>query len=465
LRRQLDPNPERPLSRTSFQKEDIIMAYAKVTGNKVPGPKSAKLLDEWHRYEADVTGYQAPVVWERGEGCIVTDVDGNTFIDWTSGVLVTSVGHCHPRMVQAVRESVGKLINNYECPTESRVKAAKALMAAMPAHFGKCFFLSTGSEAVEGALRLMKRRTGNWEILSFEGGFHGRTPGAAAAGGMAGPKKKYGPAVPGSIRAIYPNPYRDDFGWCSDGPEFKSYFRYLDTVVASNSTGSLAGVIVEPYQGAGGFIFPPKGWLKRLEEWAHARGILFALDEVQSLYGRTGKMFAMELDGLKPDIVTLGKAIGCGVPVSAVVATDDVFSCLSKGEMSSTLGGNPVSSSVVPVILDIMKEEKLVENSATIGAFMKKKLEAIAATSPYVGDVRGTGLVMGIEFVKDKTTKEPAPELIKTIINECANRGLLVGSVGFYGNVIRVAPPLVISREVAEESLAIFEQVVKTLSL
>ncbi len=440
------------------------MTYAKVTG-KLPGPRSRQLLEEWHRCEADVTGYQAQIVWDKAEGCIVTDVDGNTYIDWTSGVLVTNVGHSHPRMIRAVQESVTRLINNYESPTPYRVEAAKALMAVMPRHFGKCFFLSTGAEATEAALRLMKRKTGRYEILSFEGAFHGRTMGSASVGGLAGPKKGYGPAVPGILRAAYPNPYRDEMGFCSDGPGFRKYFRYLEDLVNANSTGSLAGVIVEPYQGAGGFIFPPAGWLKRLEEWAHARGMLFTLDEVQSLYGRTGRMFAMDHESLQPDVVTLGKAIGCGIPVSAVVATDEVFSCLSKGELSSTLGGNPVSSSVVPVILEIMKEEQLVENSAAMGAYMKKRLVEIAARSPYLGDVRGMGLVMGLEFVKDKATKEPAKELIKPFIDACACHGLLVGSVGMYGNVIRVAPPLVITREIADESLACMEKALATLHL
>lgn len=432
---------------------------------KLPGIKSKQMLEEWHRYEADVTGYQAKIVWNKAKGCIVTDVDGNEYIDWTSGVLVTNVGHCHPRMVEAVQESVTKLINNYESPTPYRIEAAKALMETMPEHFGKCFFLSTGSEATEAAMRLMKRRTDKYEVIAFEGAFHGRTAGAAAAGGLASPKKGYGPSLPGIIRAAFPNPYRDELGFCNDGPDFKKYFAYLESLINANSTGNLAGVIVEPYQGAGGFIFPPAGWLKRLEEWAHANGLLFTLDEVQSLYGRTGKMFAMEHDNLQPDIVTLGKAIGCGLPVSAVVATDDVFSCLNKGELSSTLGGNPVSSSVVPVILDIMKEEKLVENSAKIGAYMKEKLQAIAAKNKYLGDVRGMGLVMGLEFVKDKVSKEPAKELIRPFIDACAANGLLVGSVGVYGNVIRVAPPLVITREIADESLACMEKALLSLKL
>jgi len=440
------------------------MSYANVKGS-IPGPKSKQLLDTWHQYEADVTGYQAQVVWDKAEGCIVTDVDGNSFIDLTSGVLVTNVGHCHPKMVKAVQESVTKLINNYESPTPYRIQAAQALMAVMPKHFGKCFFMSTGAEVTESALRLMKRRSGKFEILSFEGAFHGRTSGSAAAGGLAGPKKGYGPTIPGAIRAAFPNPYRDPLGFCNDGPSFKKYFSYLESLINANSTGSLGGLIVEPYQGAGGFIFPPQGWLKRLEEWAHANGLLFTLDEVQALYGRTGKMFAMEHEGLKPDIVTLGKAIGCGIPVSAVVATDDVFSCLHKGELSSTLGGNPVSSSVVPIILDIIKEENLVENSAKMGAYMKAKLQALAAKNKYLGDVRGMGLVMGMEFVKDKTTKEPAKELIRPFIDACAINGVLVGSVGTYGNVIRVAPPLVITKEIVDECLVRMEKALLSLSL
>ena len=429
----------------------------------LPGPKGKKLLARWHRYEADVVGFQAPVVWQSGRGCVVTDVDGNQYIDWTSGVLVTNVGHCHPDLVAAAQKAAGELLNNYECANVYRIEAAKALVKALPGHLDRCFFLSTGSEATEGAMRLMKRRTGRYEIVCFEGGFHGRTWAAAGAGGLAGPKRMYGPSMPGVIRVPFPYPYRDPCGWCRGGPEFRKYFDHVDSMIAANSTGSLAGIIVEPYQGASGFVFPPKGWLKALEKWTRARDMLFTLDEVQSSYGRTGKMWALEHEGLKPDIVTIGKAIGCGVPVSAVAARADVFSCLSKGEMSSTLGGNPVSSAVVPVILEIMKREKLVENSVEMGAYMKRRLKAIASKCRYLGDVRGMGLVMGLEFVKDKKTKEPAPELIRPLIVSCANNGLLVGSVGMHGNVIRVAPPLVINKAEADESLAIMGKTLKGL--
>lgn len=432
---------------------------------QIPGPKSAELLKTWHQYEADVVGYQAQMVWQSAKGCLVNDVDGNVFIDWTSGVLVTNVGHCHPHLVKATQDASEDLLNNYECATPYRIEAAERLVDVLPKPLDTCFFLSTGSEAVEGALRLMKRYTGKYEVLSFEGGFHGRTPGAAAVGGLGGPKHKYGPTIPGVIRAPYPNPYRDPLGLCDDGPEYKKYFDYLEFILATNSTGSLAGLIVEPYQGAGGFIFPPEGWLKKLREWAREKGILFTLDEVQASYGRTGKMWAADHEDLQPDLLALGKGIGSGVSVSAICSTREIFSCLAKGEMSSTYGGNPVSSAAVTAVLDIFEQENLVENSREMGEYIKERLVEMAATCPYLGDVRGMGLVMGMEFVKDKQTKEPAPELIRPVIDACAARGLLVGSVGLYGNVLRVAPPLVITRELADESLAIMGEVLSNLQL
>jgi 4-aminobutyrate aminotransferase len=431
----------------------------------LPGPESRKLLDKWYEFEADVVGYQAPVVWKSAKGCVVEDVDGNRFIDWTSGVLVTNVGHCHPHLVETVQKASGQLLNNYECANTYRIEAAERLVNSLPTHLDKCFFLSTGSEAIEASLRLAKRSTGNFEIINFDGGFHGRTPGAASYGGLAGPKKNYGPTIPGSIKAPFPNPYRDSLGLCDPEDGYKKYFNYLDFIVRSQSTGSLAAVLVEPYQGAGGFIFPPEGWLGRLRQWAEDKGLLFILDEVQASFGRTGKMWAMEHENLKPDIVVLGKGIGCGVPVSAVCSTSEIFSCLSKGEMSSTLGGNPVASAAVIAVLDIFENEPLVQNSEKMGQYIKQRLKTMIGKCPYLGDVRGMGLVMGMEFVKDKASKEPAPELIKPIINGCADNGLLVGSVGMYGNVVRVAPPLVITKEEADESLDIMEKVLTGLKL
>lgn len=439
------------------------MGVTRVRG-PLPGPNGSKLLKRWHRYEADVVGYQAPVVWDHARGCVVTDVDGNTYIDWTSGVLVTNVGHCHPDLVREVVKATERLLNNYECPNVERIAAAERLVNALPSHLNRCFFLSTGSEAVEAAVRLVKRHTGKFEILSFWGGFHGRTVTAASVGGLPGPKRRYGPVLPGVIRAPFPNPYRDPAGWCDHGPDFETYFAFLDDLVAANSTGNLGGVVVEPYQGAAGFIFPPKGWLRRLERWTRARGLLFVLDEVQSSYGRTGRMWALEHERLTPDIVIIGKGIGSGVPVSAVAARAAIFTSLRKGEMSSTMGGNPVASAAVVAVLEIMERENLARRAAVMGAYMKKRLLQLQKRSPILGDVRGMGLVLGLEFVKDKRTKQPSPEITRRVINHCAANGLLVGSVGLHGNVIRVAPPLVITRAEADESIDILGRVLREIA-
>jgi 4-aminobutyrate aminotransferase-like enzyme len=307
----------------------------------------------------------------------------------------------------------------------------------------------------------MKRHSGRFEIVSFYGGFHGRTYAALSAGGLAGPKKGYGPTLPGAIRVPFPYCYRCPF---KAKPETCDLLclDYLDDAVRANSTGSLAGVIVEAYLGAAGFIFPPAGWFPRLEQWLRARGLLFTLDEVQSSYGRTGRFFALEWEGLTPDLVCIGKGIGSGVPASAIGARGEVIGALGPGEMSSTMGGNPVACAAVSAVIDIMRREKLEENALRIGALMKTRLLAIQERCPYLGDVRGLGLVMGLELVKDKKTKEPAPDLTRKLIDLAAQNGLLIGSVGVFGNVIRVAPPLVITEAEAHESLDIFE---KALSL
>ncbi|HET6429474.1 MAG TPA: aspartate aminotransferase family protein [Phycisphaerae bacterium] len=428
----------------------------------LPGPRSAELIRRWRKVEANTTGYQAPVVWDSAAGCLVTDVDGNRYLDWTSGVLVTNIGHCHPALVAAVREAVGRLINNYECPTEARVLAAEALVAHLPDHLDQCFFLTTGSEATEAACRLMKRKTGRFEIVGFHGGFHGRTYAAASAGGLPGPKHGYGPTMPGVIRAPFPYPYRSPVGG-GDAGLIDYCMDQLDHTVRANSTGSLAGVLIEPYLGAAGFIFPPPGYLTALQQWCREHDVLFALDEVQSSYGRTGTMWAMEWEDLTPDIVAIGKGIGNGIPTAAVAARSEVFAALGAGEMSSTVGGNPVSSAAVTAILEVMDAENLVENARKMGEVMKGRLVEIQDGCRHLGDVRGRGLVMGLELVRDKKTKEPAPDLTRALIDRCANNGLLIGSVGIFGNVIRVAPPLTINEAEAHESLDIMERSLREL--
>lgn len=428
----------------------------------LPGPKSAELLEMSDTYEAGATSRQQPFVWDHAKGAKVWDVDGNEYIDWTSGVLVTNVGHCHPHHVEAIQRQVGRLMCPYDFPTPERVTLAKRLVEITPENLDACFMLTTGSEATEASMRMAKRYTGRHEIISFYGGFHGRTGMAMAAAGKQGTKRQYGPVLSGHVQSPFAYCYRCPFDLTPDVCDFKC-LRFLDTVVETQTTGDIAAVITEPYQGGAGFIFPPEGWLSELQRWCEEHDVLFILDEVQSSFGRTGKMFYAEHEDLTPNFMPLGKGIGSGIPTACMMTEQRIMEVFERGEASSTTGGNPVSCAAAHAVLDIFERESLVENSATIGEYMKGRLKELEARSEYVGEVRGRGLVMGMEFVEDSETKEPSREITWRVVEACAREGLCCGVVGFYGNVIRVAPPLVIDRDLAEQSCGIMESVVMSL--
>lgn len=423
----------------------------------IPGPRSERMLKDWTRYEADLTGFQAPVAIHHGLGAMLYDEDGNAFIDWTSGVLVANIGHCHPKLVKAIQESAGNILNVYEYGHRYRFQAAKDLISVAPKHLSKAFFLSTGTDATDSAARLMRRVSGKYEILSFFGGFHGRSLSTASLGGLSKTKKGVGPGLPGVIRTPYPYCYRCPF---KAKPESCGFLclEFMEDILRANSEDSLAGAIVEPYLGTAGFVPPPKGFLPNLERVLRAKGMLFTLDEVQSSFGRTGRMWALEHEGLTPDIVTAGKGIGSGGSVSAVLMREEVASSLGKGDMGSTYGGNPVSCACVSAVIDAFKTEDILRNVVRLEPLFRKRLGEAMEKTPHLGDVRGLGLVWGLELVEDKQSKTPAPELAKKLVLLCAQKGLLVGIVGMFGNVIRVAPPLVISEAQALESLSIMEQ-------
>ncbi len=428
------------------------------------GNKTKELLEISKKYEPQCLNWQAPVVWDHAKGAEIWDVDGKHYIDWTSGVLVTNVGHAHPVLAEALAKQAKRLLNPFDFPTPERIKLTKRLVDLFPPHLDKAFFVTTGSEATDAAIRMAKRYSGKFEILSFWGGFHGRTYGPMSVAGSIKTKKGFGPTVPGSIFAPYPYCYRCPFG--KTYPDCDMFcLKFLDKVVEVESTGNLGALIIEPYQGAAGFIFPPDGFLKKLESWAKERGLVFILDEVQASYGRTGTMWAFEHENLKPNIVTLGKGIGSGVPIAAVVTESKIVNSLDTGEMSSTLGGNPLSCAGALAVLDIMEKEKLVERAKNLGGYLKERLDDLKKKYEFIGDVRGKGMVYGIEFVKDKNSKEPAPELTKEIVLKCVESGLMVGKVGLYGNVLRVAPPLVIEKELIDKSVEIFDSVLSKIKI
>ncbi|MFC1508509.1 aspartate aminotransferase family protein [Candidatus Omnitrophota bacterium] len=426
----------------------------------IPGPNSQKYKELSGKYEAHCLNVQAPIVWDHGEGVKVWDVDGNTFIDWTSGVLVTNVGHAHPKLADAIATQAHRLLNCYDSPTVERITLAERMVKIAPENLDNAFFATVGSEAVDAAVRISKHFSGKFEIISFFGAFHGRTMGTMSLAGKMGTKKQFGPVMPGVLHVPFPDPYRNPFG--SDEPDVAGQcLDFMDTAVYAQSTGSIAALIIEPYQGASGFIFPPDGFLTSLQQWCRDHDILFILDEVQSSFGRTGKFLALEWENLQPNLVSIGKGIGSGMPISCLLAESRIMETLGEGEMSSTWGGNPICTAASHAILDIFEEEGLVDNALTIGDHMKARLLAMKEKCRYLGDVRGRGLVMGLDIVKDKATKERDPHTTSTIINECCQNGLLIGAVS--GNVIRVAPPLVISKDEADESLNIMEKVLMGL--
>jgi 4-aminobutyrate aminotransferase len=417
---------------------------------ELPGPKSLVYLEYSQKYEPHSMSEQVPVVWNRAVGATVEDVDGNWFIDFTSGVLVTNIGHCHPRYVEEMKKQSEELYNCYDFVTPWRAMLAKKLVEITPENLDKAFILTTGSETIEAAIKLARRYKSGYEIISFYGAFHGRTYGGMSVGGKMSTKKGFGPTIPGTIHVYFPYCYRCAFDktfpecnyWC---------FQSLD----------FAALITEPYQGGAGSIIPPPGYLKKLENWCKEHDVLFILDEVQASFGRTGYMFALERENLRPNLLCLGKGIGSGVPLSALVGETKIMDVLESGSMSSTYGGNPLSSRAGLVAIDIIEKENLVENSVKIGEHMLNRFKEIQQKCDIIGDVRGQGLVLGLEIVHDKKTKEPAPDFTKKIINECYKKGLiLIAPIGYHGNVIRIAPPLMISQELADKGLDIFDSVI-----
>jgi len=425
---------------------------------ELPGPQSKEILATAQKYEPRSMGDQMPVVWDHAEGCIITDVDGNEYLDWSSGVLVANVGHCHPYYVEQVKAQCEKLFNCYDFVSEPRAELAKKLVAITPEHIDNAFLVSTGSEATEAAIRMARRTHEGFEVLGFHGAFHGRTYGAASAGGSMGEKRGYGPMTPGFLHAPFPYCYRCPFA--KQLPECGLYcLEYLDWVIGRESSDALCAVIAESYQGGAGGIVPPEGWMEGLDAWRKEKGMYFILDEVQSSFGRTGKMFCMEHWDIEPDLVCLGKGLGSGIPCSAVVGTSEIMEALPPGSMGSTYGGNPISCVAALAAIKIIQEESLVENAAKMGELFEARFREIQQDVPQFGDVRVLGLMGGLEFVKDPETKEPDPDLTRQIVYECFQRGLVcIAPIGMYGNVVRVAPPLVVTEDQANEALAIFEQ-------
>ena len=389
------------------------------------------VLDRYHR-----------IVAERAKGSYIYDMNGDAYLDFGCGIAVTNIGHCHPKVVEAIQKQAAELIHTSVTTFNPRyIELAEKVVEITPGKLDSVFFSNSGAEAIEGAIKLARYATGRPAIINFRGSFHGRTMMAMALStSKLYYRDSYEP-LPGSIyTSLFPYPHRSAF---KNDPQacVKEALDYLEMLFHQFvSPKQVASMIVEPILGEGGYVVPPPGFLKRLREVADRHGILLIFDEVQTGFGRAGKMFACEHDQLEPDILVIAKAIASGLPLSGFVSRKEITSKWKLGSHGSTFGGNPVSCAAALATIEVLQSEKLPERAAKLGKEILSRLSKFAENKSYVGEVRGKGLMIGIEF--DDPEGAPNRELTKQIAAKCLERKLIVLTGGTHGQVIRVIPPL-----------------------
>lgn len=440
----------------------------KIVTKRLPGPKAEKIIRE--RAEATPSAIRCvyPVVINRGEGAMIEDVDGNYFLDWVGGVGVLNIGYSHPEIVQAVKEQSGKYFHGmFNIVThEGYVKLAQKLNSIVPVRGEKkkTYFANSGAEADENAVKIAKAFTGRPNIIVFSGAFHGRTMLTMTMTSKKAYADGFGPFPDGVYRAEFPYLYRKPNGM-PDETAINYYIDSLEKVFEQASPAQyVAAIVVEPLQGEGGFIPAPIEWIKAVRAICDKYGIMLVADEVQSGFCRTGKMFASEYwkeVGAAPDIMATAKSIAAGMPLSAITAREEIMESVKPGTIGGTFCGNPVACASALKTIEIMERDHLADRAVAIGKKVMARYEEWKQNYEVVGDVRGLGAMVGIEFVKNKATKEPSPELVAAVVKETAQHGLIVENAGIYGNVIRFLAPLVITDEQLEAGLEIFEKAIK----
>jgi 4-aminobutyrate aminotransferase len=435
------------------------MTYPKIVVTP-PGPKAKKIVERDAAVISPSFGRAYPLVVESAEGNIVKDVDGNEFIDMNAGLAVCSVGHGHPKLKKAIKDQTDKFIHySYtDFFYEDYVDLGEKLQPILPmAGKKKLFYGNSGAEAIEAAIKVSRWHTGRQGILAYIGSFHGRTMGAVSlTASKPYQRKRFSPLIPGVEHIFYPYCYRCPFNLecpscgyaCVEYIDEQLFHKYVPPE-------EVAMLIAEPIQGEGGYIVPPEGYFRELKKLLDENGILFAVDEVQSGVARTGKWFAIEHWGVEPDIVCMAKGIAAGMPLGVMASRAEIQDW-TPGSHASTFGGNPVCCAAALAVIDIIKTEKLLENAQKQGGYIKERLGEMIETHPMIGDVRGKGLMVGVELVKDKDTKEFAKKETEEVMMECFRNGLAIVNCGV--NVIRWMPPLTITRDLVEPSLEIFEK-------
>jgi 4-aminobutyrate aminotransferase len=431
----------------------------------LPGPRATQLIERDAQVLSPSYTRCYPLVVARGAGAMIEDVDGNRFLDFNAGIAVTSTGHCHPKVVQAIEEQSKRLIHmsGTDFYYENMVHLAEKLAAIAPGpgpH--RVYFGNSGAEATEAAMKLARYHTGRDKFIAFTGSFHGRTLGALSlTASKVVQRKGFGPLVPGVYHAHFPDPYRRPDGMTADDYG-ASCARFIEdelfrTIVPAEE---VAAIVVEPIQGEGGYLVPPKVFLQELRQLANRHGIMLIFDEVQSGMGRTGKMWASEHFEVAPDIFTTAKGIASGLPLSAMIARADIMDW-PPGAHASTFGGNPVAVAAALATIELLEDE-LIANAARIGGHILDRMRHWPKHFQHVGDVRGLGLMIGFEMVRDQTTKERAPDLRDRIQEMAFERGLLVLGAG--RNTIRLCPPLIITRDQADFAIDTLEECIKQVA-
>jgi diaminobutyrate-2-oxoglutarate transaminase len=430
-----------------------------------PGPKSREYLTYQSSHEGSTVSYPKgmPMAIQRAKGATVEDVDGNLYVDFFGGAGVMNVGHSNPAVVQAVVKQIGELTHALDFPTPSRKLLTETLSALLPQKLNRLSFGGpTGSDAVESALKLAKYNTKRQPIIAFEGSYHGMTTGALSLTSGRHFREPFLPLAPEVHFVPYAYCYRCPFNQTPDKCNLECAL-YLDHVLEDphSGVGKPAAIIVEPIQGEGGSIVPPAQFIPKVRQICDKYEAVMIADEVQSGFCRTGKMFAFEHTNTVPDIVTMSKALGgIGLPISGI-AYQEKLNTWPAAQHIGTFRGNVAAYAAGAVALDFMVSTKLADHALNLGERMLSSLRELEKDSGIVGDVRGKGLMLGIEFVKDKATKEPAPETAHSVRTACHRRGLLMEIGGHYNNVARFLPPLVLTNELAEKGLAIFIDSVK----
>jgi 4-aminobutyrate aminotransferase len=445
-----------------------LIAGPKLT-TAIPGPNAKRILAGDEKYISPSYTRSYPMVAKRGRGIVVEDVDGNEFFDFSAGIAVTSTGHCHPEVVAAIQKQAGELIHmsGTDFYYEGMVTLAERLsaIAPMPGPH-KIYYGNSGAESIECALKLARYHTKRQQVIAFLGAFHGRTMGALSlTASKPQQKRRFAPLVPGVTHVRYPDVYRG----CADSPQDAEKFalgcaRYIEdrlfkTVLAPEE---VAAIFVEPIQGEGGYVVAPAMFMQELRRICDKHGILMVVDEIQSGMGRTGKWFAVEHTGVHPDIVCIAKGIASGMPLSVTMSKADIMDWI-PGSHASTFGGNPVCIAAALATLDVIEKEGLLRNAQEVGDYMLKRMADWPKKHRIVGDVRGRGLMIGVEIVKDQTTREHGASERDRIVQQVFERGILF--LGCGPSTIRIAPPLIVSRDEAdiaidalEESIAIVEK-------